>query len=337
MLQGCALAVSAASHVGGAGDDTIVTTIDEGTLSTPLRNLLAEAKHLVVSANEITGVKVADSLDTNGSYRVTVDRLAGHVGEMTLAERKQSLKDMCKKTQAAASLIVRTQAQDANTGFMAGIDGRQKIKHKWYLDVQDCKTNAQSVVSGVVDWDTSIYKQPDDVAVATTLANAVVGKLMETVGRQKVSLGKHLEKTVTAVAEVPPAVSSPLPPAKLASFVEADIVGEYANRSESEFVFTLSLQKGGSVKYVEPDMEGGKPFVMTGKWILKDNNLTVTFPKDGKFVFVVKSALTWASFGCKGESFGLASQVTPKRANGDASYHVWRAKDLKRADSCQQL
>lgn len=112
---------------------------------------------------------------------------------------------------------------------------------------------------------------------------------------------------------------------------DADIVGLYENRSESSFVFTLKLASGGKATYTEPDLEGGgKPFVRAGKWVLSANRLDIDLQKEGRYTYLVQDVLSYSSFGCKGGSFGLAIQATPKGASKDSRYDVWRKADLKK-------
>jgi hypothetical protein len=96
---------------------------------------------------------------------------------------------------------------------------------------------------------------------------------------------------------------------------EADVIGLYENQSESSFVFTLKLEKTGRAIYTEPDPEGGKSFVRTGKWALTGDSVTIDLGKGG--------------------SFGLEVQAIPKvGATKDSRYHVWRAVDRKKIERC---
>jgi hypothetical protein len=113
-------------------------------------------------------------------------------------------------------------------------------------------------------------------------------------------------------------------------------VGDYENRSESYFVYKLSLKKDGKARYFEPDAETGKNVVHNGIWSSQGESVTVDFGRKGKYVFEVKDKLSWASFGCKGGTPGLKSISTP-RGKGDVTHDVWRSVDLKRADRCQRV
>lgn len=118
---------------------------------------------------------------------------------------------------------------------------------------------------------------------------------------------------------------------------EADVAGLYENQSESSFVFTLKLEKAGRAIYTEPDLEGGKAYVRNGKWALAGDSVTIDLGKDGRYVYAVRENLAWASFGCKGGSFGLEVQAIPKvGATKDFRYHVWRAVDRKKIERCHR-
>lgn len=118
---------------------------------------------------------------------------------------------------------------------------------------------------------------------------------------------------------------------------DAELVGLYKNYSESSFVFTLKLDKDGKATWTEPDPVGGKSLVLIGKWQLAGSQVELKLAKTGSYRYAVKENLPWESFGCKGGSFGLAIEATPKGASKDAGYHVWRAGDLKKAERCQRV
>ena len=116
---------------------------------------------------------------------------------------------------------------------------------------------------------------------------------------------------------------------------DVDVLGLYENRSESSFIFTLKLEKMGRATYSEPDLEGGKPFVMLGRWTLAGDVIALEFPKGERYTYVVRDKLSWESFGCKGASFGLEVQAIPKvGATKDSSFHLWRAADRSRLERC---
>lgn len=119
-------------------------------------------------------------------------------------------------------------------------------------------------------------------------------------------------------------------------FISAgDLIGSYENRSESEFIFYLQLNKNGSVIYEEPDLEGGKSLKLRGRWKQKGDDLIMDFGKNGIYRYTIKPSLSWGDFGCKGASFGLENRSSPKLKRPDSSHNVWRRADMKAADKCQ--
>lgn len=116
-----------------------------------------------------------------------------------------------------------------------------------------------------------------------------------------------------------------------------DVAGQYENRSESEFSYTLNLQKGGKAVYQEPDPENEKVIVLRGTWKQNGDQVVVDFGTKGQYRYAVQEKLSWAAFGCKGATFGLASQATARAPHPDAAYDVWLKTDLRRADSCKPL
>ena len=114
-----------------------------------------------------------------------------------------------------------------------------------------------------------------------------------------------------------------------------DLIGIYENRSESEFIFTLQIEKNGSAIYEEPDLETGRSIKLRGNWKKDGDDLVLNFGKKGSYRYSVKQRLSWAAFGCKGESFGLENKSTPRSKKRDSSHDVWRKVDMKKADTCQ--
>lgn len=114
----------------------------------------------------------------------------------------------------------------------------------------------------------------------------------------------------------------------------SDVTGVYENRSETEFVYVLTLTKDGAATWNELGGEGGKSLVLKGKWQLNGDAVELVLPKEGKYIYKVQEKLSWENFGCKGASFGLSSEVIPKVSGKDARYDLWRKADLKRADKC---
>lgn len=116
-----------------------------------------------------------------------------------------------------------------------------------------------------------------------------------------------------------------------------ELAGLYENRSESSFSYSLNLQKDGKAIYREPDPEEGKVIVLRGAWKQDGNQVVVDFGAKGKYRYEVLDKLSWAAFGCKGASFGLANQATTRAARPDSAHDVWLKTDLRRADSCAPL
>ena len=110
------------------------------------------------------------------------------------------------------------------------------------------------------------------------------------------------------------------------------VVGAYENHSESSFIQQLTLAKDGVATYREPDMESGKAFVAKGKWSQSTDTVEVDLGKHGKHVYTVTPNLSWAEFGCKGGSFGLAVKSQPKNFKGD---NLFRKESAKKRASCQ--
>ena len=130
----------------------------------------------------------------------------------------------------------------------------------------------------------------------------------------------------------------------LASFLVAssgalarDVVGHYENRSESSFSYALNLQKDGKAVYQEPDTEGGKDLILRGRWSQDGNQVLVDFGAKGKYRYEVQDKLSWASFGCRGDSFGLANRATARATKPDGAYDLWLKTDLRKADACKRL
>lgn len=121
------------------------------------------------------------------------------------------------------------------------------------------------------------------------------------------------------------------------SALARDVVGRYENRSESAFSYALNLQKGGKAVYEEPDPEEGKVLVLRGRWTQDGNQVVVDFGPKGKYRYEVQDKLSWASFGCKGESFGLANRATARASKPDAAHDLWLKSDLRNADACKRL
>lgn len=119
---------------------------------------------------------------------------------------------------------------------------------------------------------------------------------------------------------------------------EAGVVGSYRTNNETEFNFDLTISKDGKAVYSEFDPMGDeKPFIHRGKWVLEGSTLTLDFAKKGRYVYAVTDQLTWANFGCKGASFGLAIKSTPKAKSSDSNYFVFRKSDLQKVDRCNRL
>lgn len=117
------------------------------------------------------------------------------------------------------------------------------------------------------------------------------------------------------------------------------ITGLYENRSESDFIFTLQLNKDSSVVYEEFDSEGGKPLKLRGRWKKNGNQLELNFGKNGVYKYSIETNLAWSDFGCKGGSFGFKNISVPKSqgAGNSIVHNVWRKSDLRTADKCQAL
>lgn len=116
-----------------------------------------------------------------------------------------------------------------------------------------------------------------------------------------------------------------------------DLVGVYENRSESAFSYTLQLQKDGKAVYREPDPDTGKVFALRGTWSIDGTALVADFGAKGKYRYAISEELTWASFGCKGASFGLANKGTPRSAQPSLAHDLWIKSDLRKADACQPI
>jgi hypothetical protein len=113
-----------------------------------------------------------------------------------------------------------------------------------------------------------------------------------------------------------------------------DVVGRYENRSESAFSYSRNLQKDGKAVYEEPDPESGKNLVLRGRWSQEGNQVMVDFGAKGKYRYEVQDKLSWAAFGCKGATFGLANRATARAAKPDAAHDLWLKADLRNADAC---
>lgn len=120
--------------------------------------------------------------------------------------------------------------------------------------------------------------------------------------------------------------------AALAQSPAIGVVGSYENHSESSFIQELTLAKDGVATYREPDPMSGKAFVKKGKWIQSAETVEVDFGKLGKYIYVVTPDLSWAEFGCKGASYGLAVKSQPKQFRSD---NLFRKESSKKRASCQ--
>ena len=120
----------------------------------------------------------------------------------------------------------------------------------------------------------------------------------------------------------------------------AEIAGVYQNRSESEFIYDLTLKTDGTAVWQDPNHQGGKPLILKGNWKLSDSAVELIVSYKGKperYVYQVNPKLSWSAFGCKGETFGLANRGTAKRKSGDGAYDVWRKADIKNSDKCTRV
>lgn len=119
--------------------------------------------------------------------------------------------------------------------------------------------------------------------------------------------------------------------------IPTNLADIYENRSESNFIFSLQLEKNGSATYEEPILAGNKSIKLRGQWKKNGNDLLINFGKSGIYRYVVQPQLSWADFGCKGGSFGLQNRSTPKSKSRSVVHDVWRKSDLKKTDACQPI
>ena len=121
--------------------------------------------------------------------------------------------------------------------------------------------------------------------------------------------------------------------AALAQSPAIGVVGSYENHSESSFIQELTLAKDGVATYREPDPMSGKAFVAKGKWVQSAETVEVDLGRRGKYVYTVNPSLSWAEFGCKGSSYGLAAKDHPKQFRSD---NLFRKESSKKIASCQR-
>ena len=199
-LSGCAVAalapvaVQGGSLVNGSTATKVQVTLDDKTFTPAVHDLLARSKTWAFAVASRADIRMVDALGTQGGFDIKVDRPAARQGELTTAERRDSLKTMCGSYKADVALLPRRGSTQTGNVWAAAFTGRADVQAEAWLDGLDCRAGSAFSFAYTIALDTGIWARQPKAQMEDAIASQVASTLLVALGKVPAPTASVAEK-----------------------------------------------------------------------------------------------------------------------------------------------